>query len=306
MMSRRKNKRVLFLLFFILAIILVVLGVRIFANNSEKIKEQTAKETHDYSPELSNVAAKSYYVYDVNEKKVLFAKNEHQELPLASITKLMSGLIISTDLPATSTVIISKSDINKGEGSNGLFAGEKWEAKDLLNFSLIMSSNTGIYALADALNAYLGGNSSTTINLMNQKASEFGLTNTIFFNESGLDINTGMSGAYSSAYDVAMLLDKILVNYSELISKTIEGAASFISESNMRHVAINTDTLVDKIPGLIASKTGFTDLAGGNLAIAFDAGIEHPIIIVVLGSTEDGRFSDVEQLAHVTFEKLAE
>lgn len=295
----------MFFLFFILAVVLVALIISIFGIFSHK-HELPAKPAHDYSPELAGIQAKSYYVYDVDEKKMIFAKNEHEELPLASITKLMSGLIVSTMLPATSTVTITQEDINEGEGSNGLFAGERWEAKNLLNFSLIMSSNTGMYALSDALNAYLDGNGSTTIDLMNAKAKQLGLTNTIFFNESGLDLDATTSGAYSSAYDVAMLLQKILAAYPALISKTTESAMSFISESNMRHIAINTDTLVDKIPGLIASKTGFTDLAGGNLAIAFDAGIEHPIIAVVLGSTEDGRFTDMEQLVHVTFEKLSE
>ncbi len=300
----KRNKRILFIVFFLLAIILVILGVRIFGSIRQK-PQQPAQEAHDYSPELAAVLAKSFYVYDMSEKKVLFAKNEHEELPLASITKLMSGLIISTTLPATSTVTVTENDLIRGEDTNGLFAGEKWEAENLLNFSLIMSSNTGIYALSDALNSYLGGNGSTTIDLMNQKARELGLTDTIFFNESGLDLNATTSGAYSSAYDVSLLLDKILTAYPQLISKTTESAEDFISESNIRHLAINTDTLVDKIPGLIASKTGYTDLAGGNLAIAFDAGIEHPVIIVVLGSTEDGRFSDMEQLVHVTFEKLS-
>ena len=62
------------------------------------------------------------------------------------------------------------------------------------------------------------------------------------------------------------------------------------------HVAVNTDLDIGKIPGLLASKTGFTALAGGNLVVAFDASIGRPIIVVVLGSTEDGRFTDVAQL----------
>ena len=166
----KKNKKVLFSLFFILAIIIITLGIRIYKNFSEKPKEQVNKEIHDYSPELANIQSKSFYVYDINEKKALFAKNEHDQLPLASITKLMSGLIITANLPSANTVTISESDIENGQGSNGLFVGEKWDTKDLLNFSLIMSSNSGIYALARTLNEYKGDNSSTTIELMNEKA----------------------------------------------------------------------------------------------------------------------------------------
>jgi D-alanyl-D-alanine carboxypeptidase len=57
---------------------------------------------------------------------------------------------------------------------------------------------------------------------------------------------------------------------------------------------------VNRFPDLLLSKTGYTDLAGGNLVIVYDAGINHPIAIVVLGSTEDGRFTDVSQLIAAT------
>jgi len=71
------------------------------------------------------------------------------------------------------------------------------------------------------------------------------------------------------------------------------------------YFANNTNIFVDKIPNLIASKTGFTDLAGGNLVIAFNADINRPIIISVLGSTEEGRFTDVLQLIEATIKQLS-
>ena len=64
----------------------------------------------------------------------------------------------------------------------------------------------------------------------------------------------------------------------------------------MIHKTKNTDELVNEIPGLIAGKTGYSDLAGGNLAVIFDAGFDHPLAVVVLGSTSEGRFNDVKQL----------
>jgi D-alanyl-D-alanine carboxypeptidase len=59
------------------------------------------------------------------------------------------------------------------------------------------------------------------------------------------------------------------------------------------------------MPGLLLSKTGYTDLAGGNLVIVFDVGIGHPVAIVVLGSTRDARFTDVEKLMHATLSHFA-
>jgi D-alanyl-D-alanine carboxypeptidase len=71
-----------------------------------------------------------------------------------------------------------------------------------------------------------------------------------------------------------------------------------------RFSARNTNRETGKFPLLLASKTGYTDLAGGNLALAFDAGFNHPIVVVVLGSSYDGRFADAEKLVWSTLEYL--
>ena len=65
---------------------------------------------------------------------------------------------------------------------------------------------------------------------------------------------------------------------------------------NGRVTASNTNDAQGAIPGLIMGKTGLTDLAGGNLAVVFDVGLAHPMVAVVLGSTESGRFEDVQKL----------
>jgi len=92
------------------------------------------------------------------------------------------------------------------------------------------------------------------------------------------------------------LMHHLVVNRADLIAATRYRAMTFSSLEDTSYLAINTNIIAARIPELIASKTGFTDLAGGNLLIAFDAGIEHPIIIAVLGSTEKERFADVEAL----------
>jgi D-alanyl-D-alanine carboxypeptidase len=67
----------------------------------------------------------------------------------------------------------------------------------------------------------------------------------------------------------------------------------------------NTDPIVKTVPHLLLSKTGFTDLAGGNLALVFDAGIQHPIAVVVLGSTKSARFTDGAALVAATLAHFA-
>ncbi len=278
-------------------------------NEKEKIsikKDQVIeRKTTDYQSVLDSIEAKSFYVYDILNEKSIFSKNEHVKLSLASIAKLMSGLVAVNVMPETTIITISKDDIAM-EGDSGLIVGEKWKLKDLLNFSLIESSNDGMHAIASALNSYESVNNQNIVKMMNEKAESLGLRDTIFINETGLDIDSSMSGAYSSAYDVSMLLKKIIKDNSDLISDTNNTTESFVSESNIKHIALNTNVSINKISGLMASKTGFTDLAGGNLAIVFDAGIMHPVAIVILGSSIDGRFNDVVKLTKITLEKLSE
>lgn len=268
-------------------------------------QEITEKEKFDYDSVLNTVEAKSYYVYDILNKKNIFSKKEHEQLPLASITKLMSGFVVLDIVPETSVVTVSRSDILQ-EGDSGLLLNEKWRLKDLLEYTLITSSNDGMHAISSLLDDYSEINSKNTVELMNERASFLGLNDTYFVNTTGLDIDKEKSGAYSSAYDVSILLEKILTNNPKLFINTDKTSESFISLSKIKHTATNTNLSINQIPNLIASKTGFTNLAGGNLAVIFDAGFMHPIAIVVLGSSIEGRFSDVVKLSEMTLKKLSE
>ncbi len=113
------------------------------------------------------------------------------------------------------------------------------------------------------------------------------------------------SGGNGSAVDVANLLKYILINHPTLLEATKLDSTT-ISSFTKRHLAKNTDESIGEIPGLIAGKTGYTALAGGNLVVAFDASIGRPIIVVVLGSTESGRFNDMEQLVGASLEYIGQ
>ena len=139
---------------------------------------------------------------------------------------------------------------------------------------------------------------------MNEMAKEIGLTQTYFINPTGLDTNDTVSGGYGSAHDVAKLLEYAVIHTPEIIDSTRYARINFASLSDINHTATNTNSSINAVPGLIASKTGFTDLAGGNLVIAFDAGMNRPIIITVLGSTQNGRFEDIEKLVDASLKSL--
>lgn len=253
--------------------------------------------------------AKSAFVWDARDEKVIYNFNSENQLPLASLTKLMTALVSSELVPSGTIITVNDSDINI-EGNSNLKNGEKWNFKDILNFTLITSSNDGAHALAMAANSTKKSNqgseeNETFVDFMNKRAKKLGLTQTFFLNESGLDLNNGISGAYGSSRDMAILMSYIIKNKPEILEATKYSRLK-IESKELTHLAENTNLNVEKIPGIISSKTGFTDLAGGNLIVAFDAGVNHPIIISVLGSTHSGRFDDVEKLIQATIDSLGE
>ncbi len=252
--------------------------------------------------------AKSVYVWDINAHKKLYGKEEEKQLPLASVTKMMMALVAVELLPSDTKITIISIDL-ESEGDNGLFPGEKWALADLLNFTLISSSNDGASAIASVAGATLLREASSSdpflnkqlfIEKMNEKAEAIGLTNTHFSNESGLDVDSVTSGAYGSTRDMAMLFQYIFKKHSELFTPTTYKKIDLTSLSKVTHHVANTNGGVAQVTGLIGSKTGYTELAGGNLVVVVDIGVDHPVVIAVLGSTREGRFTDVAQLINAT------
>ncbi len=257
-----------------------------------------------------SVLAKSAVVYDVNKDVVLYGKNEDKVLPLASVTKLMTALLASEAMGKNRNVAISKYALET-EGDSGLFANETWNIKKLIDFTLITSSNDGADAIATAVGGVFSNHSiehdyekeDIFVKMMNKKAKEIGLENTKYSNPTGLD--EPMGGGRGSAKDMSKLLTYIWENEPSVISETTIFETDFVSEDGFVHHAENTNKYVNEIPGILGSKTGYTDLAGGNLAIVYDAGMDHPVVVVVLGSTLEGRFDDVKKLVDATYEYVA-
>jgi D-alanyl-D-alanine carboxypeptidase len=129
---------------------------------------------------------------------------------------------------------------------------------------------------------------------MNRDAKMLGLE-LYFTHPSGLDEN-GKIGGKGSALSVAKLFAYARKSFPEILDATTKTRVSVTSSTGKISGIPNTNQRVYNLTGLEASKTGFTDMAGANLAVVVDVGIGHPVAIVVLGSTHDERFSDVEKL----------
>ncbi len=233
------------------------------------------------------LTAKAAILYDPATKEILFAKNADVQLPLASLTKLMTADTVLSLMATTSKITITQADLAP-DGDWGLKPGERWNLLDILRFGLVASANDAMQAAADAAPG-------DVIADMNKRAQELGMTQSYFTNPTGLDVDTQTAGAYGSAHDVAVLAAAFLAQYPALFEATVHPSVSMTS-GTVTLTATSTDIPILDIPGLIAAKTGYTDLAGGNLVAVFDVGLDHPLIAAVLGSTEDDRFTDIQTL----------
>lgn len=231
-----------------------------------------------------SIEAHAAFVYEPDTGRVLYAKNEYERLPIASLTKVMAALTASELLPDSTIVPFSR---------------RHYRLNDLVALTLISSSNQGALALATATQA---GAERDLVEAMNTEARILNLSQTAFANSTGLDLDGNRAGSYSSAYDVARLLTHVLSVRPELLSATKFEEIEVPTIEGLRHRFQNTNEIVKELPGLLGSKTGFTDIAAGSLAIAFDRGLNQPIVAVVLGSTEAGRFTDMERLVAAALE----
>lgn len=248
------------------------------------------------------LGAKSAIVWDVQEQRVLFNKNADEVRPLASITKLMTALVSYELLDPTDTVPITLSSLEPS-GDSGFVDGETFTMQNLSDLTLIESSNDGATALGASVGNSITAESDPNavfVKAMNIKANELGLTKTHFKNSTGLDLSPTEAGAYGSARDVAHLMEYIVTNITDAVALTNLGMKSIKNKDGAYHVAKNTNEVVDDIQGLIASKTGYTALSGGNLVVAVNMGLNRPIVTVVLGSSENGRFADTLELIERT------
>ena len=239
--------------------------------------------------------AKSAVLYDLGTGRVLYQKNAYEQLPLASLTKLMSIEVVLSLKPVDTPVQITPADV-RAEGDSGFRPGETVTIGDLIKFAVVASSN-------DAMEAAVSSLGEGSIARMNDAAQKLGLTKTHFYNATGLDVSKTTSGAYGSAYDVARLAALFYNDHPDFFELTTKPDVS-IDQNGKELTADATAAPLQSIPGFVAAKTGYTDLAGGNLVAVFDLEPGRTVIAAVLGSTREGRFSDVITLINAARESL--
>lgn len=311
MEEQRISRKLYFFNIGLIGVIFITASL-LYGNKAEKKLEAEKKVTQNRSLAAFgnlDIKAKSVLVYDLADNRILYKKNETAQLPLASITKLMTALVATELLPRDSKITI-RSEFLKEEGDSGFLVDESWILRDLLDFSLVTSSNDGMRSVASVIGSQLLNTEDYDlgrrdfIEKMNIKAKEIGMNQTFFVNESGLDVGN-VGGGYGSVTDINLLMKYIIGTKPEILEATKFQSLS-IDSGSKTYRAKNTNDIASTIPGLLGSKTGFTDMAGGNLVIAFDPSLGRPIIVTVLGSTPEGRFEDVKLLVDASLQYLSQ
>lgn len=298
-MHKRSNKEIFLSLGLVLipvtVLLITVIVVNVFNKKPAEVVAEEKPEVTEKIPETPvlniDIKAKAAYVKDLNTGKVLYAKNENEKLPLASLTKIMTALVAKRNADNNQLIKISDQDLAT-EGEYYLSSQEIFKLKDLIDITMSGSVNDTATAISGVLN-----NQKTFIDEMNITAKQIGLGDSYFKNPTGLDIDTVTASAVGSAKDVATLLQYTIMNYPDIFEATTVKKVSVKSTDGLIHTIENTNDITGKIDGLIASKTGYTDLAGGNLALIVDKGLNEPIAIVILGSPDSQtRFDDALEI----------
>jgi len=247
------------------------------------------------------LTAKAVIVYDLVTKETLYEKNADAQLPLASLTKLLTVYAALSELSPDSLITIPV-EATHLEAPHTFSVGQIFSLSDLARLTLTASLNDGATAIAFATAAH---QNRTQNEALAGAAAALDLSQTYAVNGSGLDVSTAVSGGYGSARDLARLAGALVEKAPAIAAATTQSSTQAVSAGGTVFNVKNTDPMVGVIPRLLLSKTGFTDLAGGNLVLVFDSGIQHPIAVVVLGSTAKDRFTDGTALVAATLAHFA-
>lgn len=238
------------------------------------------------------VTAQSWILWDDTFGQVLAEYNADERRPMASVTKMMTALVVLENTQLTDLVEITDTADEVGESEIGLVAGEDpWTVQDLVTALLVRSANDAAVALAQ----HVGGSIEGFADMMNLKARELGMENSHFVNPHGLDD----PAHYSSARDLLTLARAGLENatFAQLVQLT-SARMPDNPETGAQRIALATNKLLDTYPGTIGVKTGYTDLAGLSMAAAAERDGRR-IFAVVLGSED--HFLDVARLLDYGF-----
>ena len=249
------------------------------------------------------VAGKSAVLMDVATGTVLFESNPHEALAPASVTKVMTMLLImeavdSGKIGWDDTVTASEAAAAKGGSQIYLKVGETMTVTDMVKSIAVSSANDCACAMAE----HIAGSEAAFVEQMNSRARELGMNDTNFVNCTGLDDGEDAAAHRTSAYDIALMSRELLKNHPDIKKfttiwmDTVRGGAFGLA---------NTNKMVRFYAGCTGLKTGFTSGAGYCLSASAERdGME--LIAVVMGSeTSQDRFAACKSMLDYGFANFA-
>lgn len=244
--------------------------------------------------EFLTASAKSYILMDAASGEILLEKNADEALPPASITKVMTMLLVLEaiergECSMTETVTASAHAVSMGGSQIWLKENEQMTVEDLFKATAVGSANDAAMALAE----HICGSEEAFVARMNERAAQLQMTNTVFHNPTGLDAE----GHVSTARDIALMSKELLKHetartYSSIWMDTLRGGQTQL---------VNTNKLVRFYKGCIGLKTGTTDGASSCLSAAAERGGMTLIAVVMGCPTSKERFADARALLDYGF-----
>lgn len=251
--------------------------------NPVPVRAEKAKD-----PEVRAAAA---LVMDVGSGTVLFEKSGYAPLPMASLTKIMTAILILEAHDVDEVVAIDQDYASTPGVKIWLQRGEKIRVGDLLIGLLVRSGGDAALALAD----YHSGSTAAFVDEMNKKAAVLGLKNTRFRNPIGLD----EEGHFASAYDLVLLGKYAMRQPVFQAIVRMPTAEIFSVDGRIRHAFENTNKLLGTYLNVIGIKTGTTDEAGASV-INLARGTEGREVIAIVMNSPD-RFTENQRLMEWAF-----
>lgn len=241
-----------------------------------------------------DIKAKSVVLMEPNTGKVLYESNSDEKLPPASITKIMSLLLVMEaidrgDISLETVVTASEHACSMGGSQIWLEPGETMTVNDLLKAAVIASANDACVALGETV----AGSEEGFVALMNERANELGMTNTRFVNCTGLDAEEHLTTAYDVALmSSALIKHDLIKDYSTVWMETLRDGKSEL---------VNTNKLVRFYEGTTGLKTGTTSTAKYCLSATAERNGLELVAVVMAGESSNDRFNGAKKLLDYGF-----